>query len=131
MCVCVDTFTHVCLVKLINNKYHHIISMNNLMDAWREFVVGKRSRKDVQLFERNLITNILKLHQDLVDETYRHSKYYPFKISDPKPRDIHKASVRDRLLHKAIYRVLYPIWDKIQSAHRPTLQGSRCLDPSP
>jgi RNA-directed DNA polymerase len=38
---------------------------------------------------------------------YRH-----FRISDPKPRDIHKASVCDRLLHHAIYRVLYPFFDE-------------------
>jgi len=98
-------------LKVISNKYHHIISVDNLLDAWREFAVGKRSRKDVQLFERDLMANILKLHQDLIDGTYQHSKYHPFKISDPKPRSIHKANVRDRLLHKAIYRTLYPVFD--------------------
>ena len=45
-------------------------------------------------------------------KTYVHSKYEAFKINDPKPRDIHKASVRDRLLHHAIYRILYPYFDK-------------------
>ncbi|MEN9413606.1 MAG: hypothetical protein RLZZ342_693, partial [Candidatus Parcubacteria bacterium] len=35
-----------------------------------------------------------------------------FRISDPKPRDIHKASVRDRLLHHAIHHILYPFFDK-------------------
>jgi retron-type reverse transcriptase len=40
-----------------------------------------------------------------------HGKYYAFNISDPKPRNIHKATVRDRLLHHAIYRVLYPYFD--------------------
>jgi len=58
------------------------------------------------------MTNILKLHQDLADGTYQHSKYHPFKLSDPKPRNIHKANVRDRLLHKAIYRILYPTFDR-------------------
>lgn len=75
-------------------------------------MVGKRARADVQLFERNLTANIIKLHGDLEAGEYRHSDYYPFKISDPKPRNIHKAGVRDRLLHKAIYRILYPIWNK-------------------
>ena len=35
-----------------------------------------------------------------------------FNISDPKPRHIHKASVRDRLLRHAIYRILYPFFDR-------------------
>lgn len=75
-------------------------------------MVDKRNRKDVQIFERDLMANILQLHQNLADGIYQHSRYQPFKISDPKPRNIHKASVRDRLLHKAIYRVLYPVFDK-------------------
>jgi len=55
--------------------------------------------------------NIFALHTDLKHKTYTHGGYYHFKISDPKPRDIHKASVRDRLLHHAIYRVLYSYFD--------------------
>ncbi|MFO0704722.1 MAG: reverse transcriptase/maturase family protein [Candidatus Andersenbacteria bacterium] len=34
-------------------------------------------------------------------------------MSDPKPRDIHKATVRDRVVHHAIYRQLYPYFDHI------------------
>ncbi len=99
-------------MKIAKGYYEHIISLDNLLEAWREFVVGKRSRKDVQLFERDLMANILKLNRDLESGNYHHSSYHPFKIADPKPRNIHKAGVRDRLLHRAIYRVLYPIWDK-------------------
>ena len=55
--------------------------------------------------------NILRLHHDLKEKTYTHGGYKHFKIADPKPRDIHKASVRDRLLHHALYRVLYPYFD--------------------
>lgn len=56
--------------------------------------------------------HILALHADLRNRTYRHGPYKHFKISDPKPRDIHKASVRDRLLHHALYRKLYPFFDR-------------------
>lgn len=56
--------------------------------------------------------NIISLHNDLVAKTYKHSAYQAFSISDPKPRNIHKAIVRDRLLHHAIYRILYPYFDK-------------------
>jgi retron-type reverse transcriptase len=57
------------------------------------------------------MANIISLHRDLAERSYRHSSYEAFNISDPKPRNIHKASVRDRLLHHAIYRVLYPYFD--------------------
>lgn len=51
------------------------------------------------------------MHEELKDKTYRHGGYKHFRISDPKPRDIHKASVCDRLLHHALYRTLYPYFD--------------------
>jgi len=73
-------------------------------------VRGKRQKQDVQNFESLLIQNILLLHTDLINRTYSHSSYHQFRINDPKPRDISKASVRDRLLHHAVYRVLYPFF---------------------
>ncbi len=66
----------------------------------------------MQEFELNLMANILDLYRELRNKTYRHSDYHAFNISDPKPRNIHKASVRDRLLHHAIYRKLYPFFDR-------------------
>lgn len=66
----------------------------------------------MQNFARNLADNIILLHLDLANFTYQHCGYEAFKISDPKPRDIHKATVRDRLLHHAIYKQLYPFFDK-------------------
>ena len=58
------------------------------------------------------MSNILLLHRELKSRTYKHSSYEAFNISDPKPRNIHKAKVRDRLLHHAIYRILYKFFDK-------------------
>lgn len=97
--------------KVCIHTYDYIISIENLLLGWKEFVKGKRRRKDVQEFEQKLMENIISLHKDLSDKTYKHSKYQAFNISDPKPRNIHKAQVRDRLLHRAIYRVLYPFFD--------------------
>jgi retron-type reverse transcriptase len=95
------------------HNYDSIISIENLLEAWKEFIKGKKSRRDVQEFQLNLMSNIISLHNDLVAKTYSHSAYTPFNISDPKPRKIHKASVRDRLLHRAIYRTLYPFFERI------------------
>lgn len=94
------------------HRFEDIISVENLLLAWQEFVRGKGNKPGVQLFAYNLIDNILQLHNDLANKTYKHGGYYRFKISDPKPRDISKASVRDRLLHHAVYRILYPFFDR-------------------
>jgi RNA-directed DNA polymerase len=51
--------------------------------------------------------NLALLYQELQDKTYEHSGYSAFNISDPKPRNIHKALVRDRVVHHLIYKELY------------------------
>jgi retron-type reverse transcriptase len=86
--------------------------VENLLESFREFLRGKRKRKDVAEFSLHFLDNIFALHQELADKTYRHGGYQAFKINDPKPRDIHKASVRDRLVHHAIHRILYPYFDR-------------------
>lgn len=95
-----------------SHTYEDIISFENLLISWKEFLKGKKKRKDVAEFSLHLADNLSTLHQDLIHRTYRHQGYTAFKISDPKPRDIHKATVRDRLVHHAIYRTLYPYFDR-------------------
>ncbi|OHB17429.1 MAG: hypothetical protein A2913_00495 [Parcubacteria group bacterium RIFCSPLOWO2_01_FULL_40_65] len=98
---------------VFRHSFEKIISIENILEAWKEFVKGKRNKKDVREFYSGLMDNILELHSDLENQTYQHGGYKAFRINDPKPRSIHKASVRDRLLHRAVYRVLYPFFDKI------------------
>lgn len=95
------------------HSYDDIISADNLLEAWREFRRDKKEKKDVQVFEYNLIENIRILQTELALGLYRHGPYTHFRISDPKPRDIHKADVRDRLVHHAIYRILYPPFNAV------------------
>ncbi len=74
-------------------------------------MAGKRERTDVRQFNRALMHELMLLHHDLRNGLYVHGPYERFTINDPKPRTIHKASVRDRVLHRAIYRQLYPLFD--------------------
>lgn len=93
------------------HTFEEIISLDNLLLAWQEFLQDKRNKPDVQVFGRHLIDNLSELHEDLARKQYRHGGYEAFTIADPKPRKIHKASVRDRVLHHAVYRLLYPFFD--------------------
>jgi RNA-directed DNA polymerase len=86
--------------------------MENLLSAWEDFLRGKRKKKDVAIFQTRLADNISDLFQDLINRTYIHGPYSAFNISDPKPRNIHKALVRDRILHRLLYLPLYPYFDK-------------------
>ena len=99
-------------IKLVH-KFEDIVNINNLLESWLEFLKGKKQKKDVQEFQFHLMDNILSLHYDLINRNYKHGRYECFKINDPKSRIIHKATVRDRLLHRAVYRMLYPFFSQI------------------
>ena len=92
--------------------FEHIVSVENLFSAWREFKKGKTKKPDVIEFALNLEDNIFALRYELILGKWICGGYVKFSIKDPKPRIIHKATVRDRVLYQAIYRVLYPIFDK-------------------
>jgi len=94
-------------------SFEEVVGLENLCEAWQEFIRGKRKKKDVQEFMLRLGDEIADLHADLVSGKYTHGQYMYFRINDPKPRDIHKATVRDRLLHHAIHRKLYPFFAPI------------------
>src|SRR3989338_2501142 len=98
-------------MKIYKNVFKEIISLGNLFAAWDAFKSDKRNRQDVQAFERKLEENIFDLHHDLQAKKYKHGAYSGFWIRDPKPRHIHKATVRDRVLHHAIFNILNPIFE--------------------
>jgi len=106
-----DSFFFIMKVQLGHN-FSEIVSVDNLLLAWEEFVRGKRGRRDVQEFQLYLMDNIFALRDELSAGMYKHGPYETFRIADPKVRIIHKAPVRDRLLHHAVYRVLYPFFDR-------------------
>ena len=90
-----------------------MITLENLFIAWQEFKKGKTKRKDVLKFEFNLEDNIFQLYQDLKNKTYKHSKYTSFYVQDPKIRHIHKAEIKDRIIHHLISEYLNQIYDRI------------------
>jgi len=98
-------------MKTYNNIFNEIISSENLFLAWDAFKKDKRNKSDVMAFEWNLEKNIFQLHRELQNKTYKHGPYAGFYINDPKRRHIHKALVRDRILHHAIFSVINPIFE--------------------
>jgi len=88
-----------------------MITKESLLLAWQKFRKGKTKRKDVAEFERNLDQNINSLHKELSQGLYQHGPYYSFYISDPKLRHIHKATVRDRVVHHTVFKILNPIFE--------------------
>ena len=92
---------------MFKDEYTSIITIENLLATWETFLDRKRNKKDVIAFWLQLGDNIVQLQKELKNKTYVHGGYSAFNISDPKPRNIHKALVRDRLVHHLIYKTLY------------------------
>ncbi|MCX6714467.1 MAG: reverse transcriptase/maturase family protein [Candidatus Uhrbacteria bacterium] len=99
-------------MKKFKRAYQDIITVDNLLHAWEQFLPGKKKRTDVIEFQNRLMNNLFDLHRALVEKTFIHGAYHAFNISDPKPRNIHKATVRDRLLHHLIHSELYGYFDQ-------------------
>ncbi len=98
-------------MKIYKDVFEKIVSPENLFNSWTNFKHDKRKNFDVQEFEINLEENIFKLHRDLKTGIYKHGGYKPFYVQDPKQRLIHKATVRDRVVHHAVFSVLNTIFE--------------------
>ncbi len=86
--------------------------MHNLANAWQNARKGKTKRLYVIEFEKDLRKNLLKLREELLNQTYEPKQLVTFILRDPKTRKISKSAFRDRIVHHAIVRVLEPIFDK-------------------
>jgi RNA-directed DNA polymerase len=98
-------------MKTFKKLFDNVCSPEALFSAWDEFKRDKGRKTDVLDFEKHLEQNIFQLYREIRGKTYRHRPYEGFYIYDPKRRHIHKASVRDRVLHHAVFKVLNPIFE--------------------
>ncbi len=104
-------------MKVYEHIFEQVVAPERLFAAWEEFRRGKHRRNDVMEFEAGLEQNIFQLHRELQSGTYKHNAYSAFTICDPKQRRIHKASVRDRIVHHAVFAALNPIFEPAFFAH--------------
>lgn len=101
-------------MKRINNLYKDIISIENLQLADIKARKHKTKTYGVILHDKNKENNILKLHEQLVNKTYKTSEYNIFKIYEPKEREIYRLPYYpDRIMHHAIMNVMEKIWVSI------------------
>jgi len=95
-----------------NTLYPKIYNLSNLILAWREARKGKTRKAYVVEFEPNLLENLLKLQEELKNQTYRPEPLKTFILRDPKTRKISKSAFCDRIIHHALVRLIEPIFDK-------------------
>jgi RNA-directed DNA polymerase len=99
-------------MKSCKNIYPRIYNKKNLVLAWKKARKGKTKKDYVIEFELDLGRNLLKLHEELKNETYSPLPLETFILRDPKTRIISKADFRDRIVHHALCNAIEPIFDK-------------------
>ena len=104
-------------MKCYHNLFSGMAQNEALFQAWEGFRMGKSGRKDVQEFEQNVEQHIFSLGRELRAGSYRHGAYHPFTICDPKQRLIQKATVRDRIIHHAVFSALNPVFEPTFFTH--------------
>lgn len=104
-------------MKVWHNIYSKLITTENIFRCYREFKVGKKSKRDVIAFEKNSAVDLRVLHKSLLNKTYRAGLYVGFYIRDPKLRLIHKATVIDRIVHHIVSNQLEEIFEPTFYAH--------------
>lgn len=63
-------------------------------------------------YQKDLRSNLVALHKTLVSGEYSHRPYQQFTIHDPKQRQIHKATVADRIVHQAIVTAIELLFEQ-------------------
>ena len=92
--------------------YKTLYSLDNLFLAYRKAAKGKRSLENVARFEYHLEDNLVALHVELRNGTYRPGEYTNFYIHEPKRRLISAAPFCDRVVHHALCNLIEPPFER-------------------
>ncbi|WP_165360937.1 reverse transcriptase/maturase family protein [Candidatus Chloroploca sp. Khr17] len=98
--------------KRVRNLWPHVISFENLWQAYRAARRKKRRRPAVAAFEFEAETRLLRLQEKLAAGHYQPGGYRTFVVREWKRRIISAAPFEDRIVHHALCRVIEPIFER-------------------
>jgi RNA-directed DNA polymerase len=88
-----------------------IFSLENIYRQYLRCRRNKRNTLNALRFEYRLEENLMRLKEDLEDQTYYPSRSVCFAVNQPKPREIFAADFRDRIVHHILVDYLERIWE--------------------
>lgn len=98
-------------MKRFGSLFDQTFTLDALYDAYVEARRGKRDRKQVNEFERDLGANLQRLHEELTNGSYRPQPYFHFIVKEPKERRISAPAFKDVVVQHAIYATIRSIFD--------------------
>ncbi|MFA5246987.1 MAG: reverse transcriptase/maturase family protein [Candidatus Micrarchaeia archaeon] len=89
-----------------------VVSFENLLSAFAKASRGKRFGRDALSYFQKIEPNLIRLKEQLLNETWEPGEYRCFFVNDPKRRLIQAAPFEDRIVHHAICNVIEPIFER-------------------
>ena len=99
-------------MKRVGFLFDQAFTMENMHLAYIDASKNKQGKRACFQFTRRLGRNLERLHTELHNGTYQPQPYYTFMVYEPKARRIFAPSFSDLVVQHAIYRVIYPIFNK-------------------
>lgn len=91
-----------------------VADRENLALAFHATCKGKALDPSMLAFRADLGRELEWIRETLLDQSFTFGPYRSFEIQDPKPRTIHAAPFRDRVVHHAIIQVTDPVFESFQ-----------------
>jgi len=94
------------------SMYEQIYDPANLCAAFTRAQLDNRYKRKICAFSFSLEKNLLRLHYELLKESYIPSPYTYFMLHDPKTRAIAAPDFRDRVIQHALVGCIQPLFEK-------------------
>ncbi|MDX9869070.1 MAG: reverse transcriptase domain-containing protein [Kiritimatiellia bacterium] len=96
-------------MKSYGQLWERVTSPENLAAALGRVLKGRTGNPPVAAFAAHGDEELAALREDLLSGAWRPGPYAQFRVTDPKPRTISCAPVRDRVAHHALCGVIAPL----------------------
>lgn len=104
-------------MKRYGNLMEKVLDRDNLCLAFHNAAAGKRDRKEVRLFQKDLQKNLDRIYEKLACGAMTFGGYRMFTVHDPKTRTICSAPFDQRVVHHALINITGPMMDRSRIFH--------------
>lgn len=99
-------------MKRYGHLFEQAFSFDNLLQAYHDAARHKAGKHGCFEFTRCLASHLDELHTALQEGSYQPRPYHTFMVYEPKQRQIFAPAFADLVVQHAIYRVIYPIFNR-------------------
>ena len=89
------------------------MNLEKLFKAYYDCRKNKRNTGNTIKFELNFESNLIALHEEIMNRSYKVGKSITFIVNNPVKREIFAGDFRDRIVHHFIINELNPIFENL------------------